>query len=1124
MKSIPEKIYFHLGYNNLGLILDQERKHWLMKVDKHVQVQDKTTGEIFQGTVDNNGSDIIIESEKLSEESIISSMKYTDESLNKMLSISNSAFTFSYEVNGLMFARITSINYQTSSATNPVEHHTYRIVFPTCTECIIPFGGSSDTDAMFADKWLKTTTTPYIQIMDDQGNYTTDIPLVLEGCTNGIYYYPLNEMIQPFPVHRNGTTYTSDSISDNEYIGFPLYWFRCDESINGPVVTVENNESVNHSQLTFFGNPGNGSMYNVNMYTCIDGDNDATPDDSLTSAFVITCSPLSGTFDNGPTDFNKAIDPSSISMKNSTTDEVYNLGVSFGDGQSSTIKMHNVTGWTYIDPNTYEIQMSVFDSNCLANGTNPLVPAFDISLDNSIPFTSYDETDTGYAGIRMGSNPSSDTTDKYPYQLNQWDGLPSWFTETSDDTVPEHNVLYAIHNTPNYVESQPDSRQVAALILDPGKKKTSVGEGLENDERGRVYIISNDDTTYRNNIAEKDKPDGLYKPERTAARICDIPTSVMELSGISGLSPDPVVDKKYIRSYASYDESDKNRLWNEVNWMNRWVRPSAKDVNGEPITNQTLQSNDNYVFYNEDMLHMVDMNYYNDFKRIENLNPYVDNDEVELSSITEPGSGYHVIDKGKIVVGGFTYMYEVQEVDENGGVVSLSIGSDSDLPINLANFDMAPGTTGITNEYGTSPIDPSTSGTGLKVKLRIKHYEDLLPKKGDYLDSLHAYVRNHDGIWLYEFGEVDGGYGWKKICIISPFERSSVNIDEGLSTPDAYMSSIVPTFSKIKVSQLNQPLPSYINAYSTASFMNIIDTTHTPVTPNESSSQDDPVQFIKVDVCGFRSDGLKTGIQATEKSVNGVIAALEEAGVLIYDSYVIWKWVNPNDPRDLTFTYAVIVRSMNNYLSTDETTKLPTNDLPYKKYVHANNNTTVVWDAPGVVGVMMWVYDISSTTKETYIVDPSTQDLYADRAEFDWNDIIPGVQIIDDQHIFQWNIITNNPIGQSVSSDDPIYQQPKFRTIVSIGNSFDTKHVLPTGNWKLVFPRLESFKLSNGITGTTYKPVKLQMVRGENLPTLGNFTDEKGNIVNAKTLVVNQTSNGLALNVFNDVTGRWENV
>ena len=49
---IPNKIMWYLGYSNLGLILEQERKHWLLKTDKRKQVQDKFTGDIFEGERD----------------------------------------------------------------------------------------------------------------------------------------------------------------------------------------------------------------------------------------------------------------------------------------------------------------------------------------------------------------------------------------------------------------------------------------------------------------------------------------------------------------------------------------------------------------------------------------------------------------------------------------------------------------------------------------------------------------------------------------------------------------------------------------------------------------------------------------------------------------------------------------------------------------------------------------------------------------------------------------------------------------------------------------------------------------------------------------------------------------
>lgn len=1122
MNNIPDKIYYHLGYNNLGLILDQERKHWLMKVDKHLQIQDKTTGELFEGTVNNLGSDVIVESEKLDIQSPIADMTYVDAPLNKMLQFSNSAFTYSYQVNGFMFSRVTSINYQTTSSINPVTHTSFRLVLPDCEECIIPFAGRSTDPAVFAGRWLKTTTTPYIQLMDDHGEYTTDVLLTANGCTNPVYYYPLNENLQPFEITLDSGNYVTEGINTNECIGLPLYWFTCDETNIGPTLTIANNESVNHSELVLLGNPGNADKHNVEMYVGVDGNNDATPDDSSTSEFCIICSPVVlGSFTNSALDFNVPINPASIAMKNTTSDQVYNLGIAFGANESSVIKMNQLTGWTYVDDSTYMIEMSEFDSNCLELATNALIPVFNVTLDTNISFEDTDDSDTGCAGVRMGVNPASDIYDKYPYQLNEWDGLPAWFTDESANTVPEHVVAYAIHNTPDYIETQPDTRQTAALILDPGKRKTGETSGFTNDERGRVYIISNDDTTYRNNLLEKNKEDGLWKPDRTAARICDIPTSVMELTGISGLSPDPVVDKKYVRSYASYSDEDKNRLWNEVNWMDRWVRPTALDAHGIPITANEVQANDKYVFYNREMLELVDMIYNNNFKIMENLNVFVDPEDVSVSSITEPGTGYAPGNTGRLIIGGCSFEYLVDTVNTNGGVTSVSIASNSEEDINLANFDMIEGNSGITVQYGTSPDDPQNSGTGLKLRLLIADYVNKIPKKSEeFLHDLHAFVHEHDGIWLYEYYN----HNWRKEILVSPFERSSVAIDDGLSTPDAYMTSIMPIYSKIEVAQLNQSHFIGIEAYSTGTFINIIDKTKTPITPNESSSQDDESTLVKVDLCRFISDGIRSGMQATSKSVAGVLEALKNAGVLMYDSYVLWKWSNPSSNVDFTFSYAIVERSLNNYLSTDSTTKLPVNDLRYDKYVHSNASTTVVWDAPGMNGVMMWVYDPTSTMTEKYVIDPSTQDLYVDRKEISWDDIGLDTVIVDEDGVYQWNILSNRSSGYVPSSDEPIYQQPDFVTLAVIGENIQTKKVLPTGNWKLVFPRVESYTLTNSVTGVTYKPLKMQMISGSNLGNFGNVLDEKGNLVNRKTLVLNELDSGLSLNMFNENTGRWENV
>ena len=95
-------------------------------------------------------------------------------------------------------------------------------------------------------------------------------------------------------------------------------------------------------------------------------------------------------------------------------------------------------------------------------------------------------------------------------------------------------------------------------------------------EVSRVYLITNDGVAYINNEVSKNP-----KAERTAARICDIPTSFTQLLSVSGKSPTLLMDDKYIRMEAPVmlerpilvedgeDEeviisNDIDRLWNII--------------------------------------------------------------------------------------------------------------------------------------------------------------------------------------------------------------------------------------------------------------------------------------------------------------------------------------------------------------------------------------------------------------------------------------------------------------------------------------------------------------------------------------------------------------------------------
>ena len=80
------------------------------------------------------------------------------------------------------------------------------------------------------------------------------------------------------------------------------------------------------------------------------------------------------------------------------------------------------------------------------------------------------------------------------------------------------------------------------------------------------------------------------------------------------------------------------------------------------------------------------------------------------------------------------------------------------------------------------------------------------------------------------------------------------------------------------------------------------------------------------------------------------------------------------------------------------------------------------------------------------------------------------------------------------------------------------------GNWRLVFPRVQSFKLKNDKTNTEWIPMKMQTIKGRSISDVGSVTDKYGNDVSIKSIIINEDVNGISLNMFNSNTGKWEKI
>lgn len=1096
---------YYLGMSNIMMLLEQERKHWLLNTDKKKISQDKRTGDVFNGTIDNKGFSVVAETKKTGiKYDIIKNVSFNNNELNNVLKVDIGVFPYSNSVDGLLIERILSSQYTLASG----DQVHYKIKFENCKEVIIPMAGDTNSSSVYSFRWIKTNTKPTILLMDPlTGTTTSEVTCNTKNTTGATYYYPLETTLQPLPVTSQGSTYTTSAVDSDAYIGYPLYWFTCNEFTNVAKFTLTNDTTYPDRSYFALGNDTTLTNTTVNIYT---GFSEVEYPSNDLSDFKVQCNAVD-TFNNTNADFNAPLN-STFKLINTQTDVSYDFTLS-SDCTYKLCMSRNV-GWTYVNNTTYEVSLDEFEND----GTDPLIAIFNITVTTS-DSTSLKTTDTGAAGMAAKTTMywSKNESNSYIEGLYEFDGLPEGLADRLN--AGEGVVVYAVHDTPN--ATQADEKQTAALILDPGDVAAySEDENVESEDLGRVYIISNDDIEYENN-AKSEHP----KPARTAARICDIPTSVVQLSNISGLAPTNVVDKKYVRSECSYDLADKERLYNTLKV--KWVKPTDLDSEGNKIIDE-IESEDNpFVFRSLDSLKKVDLVNHNDFRKLTNLNPMVDPDDVSVASIIEKGSGYAEGDQGIIIVGGFSFTYIVGEVNAAGGVLEVAVGPSNVGEINLSNFDMSEGTSGISSTYGSSPL--TGEGTGLKIRFFIDGYADILTKKDEIFEDLFALVSDSKGLWLYTYNinasssETPKLGFWEQSIKISDYEDSNIKIRDGyLSLTDSYINSILPTTHEIPVS-LNETGKelTYVEACVTSSCINVIDKLHTPINVEGDN--------FSVDINKFVTDGIQE-TAASYKTFESILNALKAENKLTFDSYLLWRWKSTTDPANKRFEYMIIRRSFNNYVSSDETSLLPENSLRYNKYVHTNSGTTVTWNVNDI-GQMVWVYNPSSTTLEKYRNVNHRVKIDYVNSTWDKIDIYntsgTPIVIVDENLRIKWNVATNNPYQTNYDPDttDEIYQQPEYVHLITIDANVSTinPNHNPIGSWTLVYPRSQNYYIRNNGTETNIDLVELDCVHTNSIPDVAVIRDRNGNNVNNSTFVIDH-SNTIKLKVFDAQSNTWKSV
>lgn len=646
---------------------------------------------------------------------------------------------------------------------------------------------------------------------------------------------------------------------------------------------------------------------------------------------------------------------------------------------------------------------------------------------------------------------------------------------------------------------------------------------------GRVYILSNDEAVYENN-----ETTAFPKPARTAARICDIPTSIVQLTGISGVSPASVVDPKYIRSEASFSAEDKDRLYNDI-LASRWVRPIHLRLYGHENT-----SGNDYVFTSVEDLESIDLISQNDFRKKLNLNPKVDPKTVSAGMIVDGGRGYKVGDYGLVYVGGFAFQYNVLEVNNLGGVTKFSISpiksgdKNKTFPnISLSNFELSSTIAGITETYGTSPV--KGHGRGFKCSLYLGNPEQYLMEYGDVFTDLFALVKLSTGLWIYTYNGK-----WNAYMNIAEFESFDPNLP--YQTPsDAFMASIMSRRTQMKCCRyVNCEELTSLDMLATPSFVNVVDNDHTPVQIDVPIANE--MKYVErrtvVDFCKFRCEGIKEYIAST-KTQDGVVQCLSENGEIEAECYIAYKWDDERDASNKKFYAGIIKRSFNNIVQYNNTpgsqSILPVNHLRWQKNVHSNPNTTIVWDVPNV-GPMMWIFNPSYEIHEKYHIDTERRSFYIERTTLSWDDI--DIYNEDDPNqpislfkddILDYTILTNSPYkgGSQFHVHDPeIYAQPQFYEIEKRLKLKKNLSSRPTGNWECIFPRVHGllFKTVNDRNvATRYIPIQMHAIHTNDVKRLSPIINpETGWDESARTIIFEDTSKGVRLRVFNGETKQWD--
>lgn len=795
-------------------------------------------GSQYVGTVENFGSEILLESRKLLMDKPPLNNIFIENTFDFYFDIQYSEIIDTYDQQNMLCAVLRKDVL--------LSNREYRIRFDNVEIVNIPRSQSWSDSDVYKDPYIKTNDPPVLCMTLPDGS-VQEILLKLsdESDINTSYYFRLYDDMTDMYSSTYDEIMTSKTLITNQITdsmnGIPFVWMVVNKLSDLPDIGFENNV-FNDSQFLVIGTNGHDVSMVYPALNVVESD--------ITDDWIIKVIPddTSSFIENGNNEMNYSYMIKEIHLLKYNKDEVdiskepiEDVCITYDNKYSkmTLVKLEESIGeWIFKKPvqgdydydgRTYRnlcyayTPLKTFQMNFVNNeliSTKTIVAGFQVHFKNDYLDQNKVICQNAVSGIHVDvtSDHSDNGVSKKNgtiHNLGDFNGLPKYFSYMIKDTIHRaHIEAYAIRDGVNRIKSSMD-KQTAGLIIDSGipqneldkvtndmpvsikfdwedqinRRYITIGDSVsisnsiseitfaDNNtfgnskiakysiqdkfvyhgnrvfslglvefdpelEIGRVYIISNDDITYRNNDESIHR-----KSPRTFARICDIPTKFSQLINIKDFAPTLVIDEDYVRTEASFNSNDKEILYNLTNLTHMMTTKDhiifPKVFDFSTITEEMIIDKFSKYEHLNDVISLIDRNFVK-------------------YTICNGGTGYTVDDTFSFYIGGLRVKGIVKNVDE-GTVTEVAYlytnskgeTNEYDQPT-FALTDIFMRRSNLQQEtiYETDGI--SSNGEGLTITMTVNEvwWEETAMKTNGIVDDIFLLKLDHFGnIWSYIYNE-----------------------------------------------------------------------------------------------------------------------------------------------------------------------------------------------------------------------------------------------------------------------------------------------------------------------------------------------------------------------------------